>query len=130
MRDDARAGLQFVHELRLELQVQRRQEVERYDAGRRQIRLEEVAFDDLHAILDAGLLDVLTRLRDALRIDVDPDTARAIRLRRGDRNTTVTGAEVIDDVVLGDLRQLEHRIDDLLRRWYEDHVGGAKRLLG
>ena len=72
---------------------------------------------------------VLVGLADAHRIDVDADAARAVGLRRGDRNAAVAGAEVVDDVVLGHLGQLEHRVDDFLRRRHEDDVRRAQRLL-
>ena len=63
------------------------------------------------------------------RIDVDADAARAELLRRGDHDPAVAAAEVVDDVVLRDVRHLEHRGDDRVFGRNPDHVRFALRRL-
>ena len=64
------------------------------------------------------------------RIDVDADGARAVFLRRGDRNPAVAGSEVVDHVVGRHVRHLQHGFDDVLRRRHVDDVRIAQRLAG
>ena len=53
---------------------------------------------ELHQLLDAGGLGVACDSSIRLRVDVDADAARAVLLRRGDRDPAVAAAEVVHDV--------------------------------
>ena len=121
--DDPRAGLELL-QLGHELDVQARQQVERDDVRLAQVLLEDVLLLDRHQLAHPVLLDVLVRLLDALRVDVEADGLDAVLLRRGDQDAAVAAAEVVDDVPLLHLGQLEHLVDDLLGRRDEDDVGG------
>ena len=55
------------------------------------------------------------------------DAARAVLLRGGHRNAAIAAAEVVDDIVLGDVGHLQHGLHDRLRRRHIDHVGTARR---
>ena len=117
-----RAGLELLQQLRAQLQVERRQQVERHDRRLADVALEQVLMQDLDPVGHAVLRDVLVGFLDALRVDVDADAARAELLRRGDDDAAVAAAEVVDDVVLGDLGGLEHRLDHVGRRRHVDDV--------
>ena len=129
MRHDARPGLELGQEPRPELHVQIGQQIERDHRSVGELRLEEVFLAKLHQVGDAVLLRVLVRLLDALRVDVDAVGADAEALRRRDRDAAVAAPEVVEHVGLADLRELEHLVDDLLRRRDEDDIGRLRRSL-
>ena len=86
MRDDACAGLQLL-EGRHQLDVERRQQIQRDDGCRAQVRLEQVLVEKLDLVADAGLGQVGVRFLDAVGVDVDANGGRAKFLccRDGDR---------------------------------------------
>ena len=93
MGDDAGAGLQFPGKLLLDVAQHARQEIQGDDGGLADIRLEEVALDELHAIGDAHLLRVLVGELDELGIDVDAHAALGLVLRNRRRDeAAVAGA--------------------------------------
>ena len=100
VRDDARARLQLLLQLRNQLQIERRQQVQRDHGRLADVGREQILIEEFHLVADAAALQVLGRFLDALRIDVDADAARAVRLGAGDRNAAVARAEVVDDVAL------------------------------
>src|SRR5262245_35441358 len=58
LRHNARAGAQLGPQLRLELTVDRRRQIQRHDRGLRDVGGEEIAFDERRAIADATLARV------------------------------------------------------------------------
>ena len=76
-----------------------------------------------HAVGYAGLHGVVERVAQVKHVDLDAYPARAVLDRRCDRNPTVPGAEVVDDIVRRHLREIEHRIDDVLGRRNVRNVG-------
>src|SRR2546427_482109 len=63
-----------------------------------------------------GLDGVVVGLADEPRLDLDTDAAGAELLRGRNRNAAVAGSEIVDDVGRRDVRHLQHRLDDVLRR--------------
>jgi hypothetical protein len=70
VRDNPRAGLQLL-KLRHELHVQAGQQIQRHHVRLRKVQLEDVGVADRDQIFHLVLLDVLERLLDALRVDVE-----------------------------------------------------------
>ena len=79
---------------RPELEVRRREQVERHDGGVAQVGRHRVLQPERHEVGDPGLLGVGVGLGDPLRIDVHADPAGAVDLGGGDRNPAVAAAEV------------------------------------
>src|SRR5262245_14234160 len=71
MRDDAGPWLDVVVQLWQQLEVERGQQIQRDDRRLADVGGEEILVEELHAIADAGALEILGRFLDALRIDVD-----------------------------------------------------------
>ena len=67
------------------------------------------------------LLDVLLRLLDAVGIDVEAERSAAY-LGGRHHDAAVSAAQIVDHVILGHLRQLQHLRHHLRRRRDEDHV--------
>jgi hypothetical protein len=88
--------------------------------------VKQVALDETHPVLDAGITGILPRLPDALRIDVDADTARSEALGGHDGNASVTTAQVIDHIARTDMRYFQHAGDHGIGRWNVDHVRPAR----
>jgi hypothetical protein len=81
-------------------------------------------------VLDPGGLGIGVGLGDADRIDIHPKPARAVFLRRGDRDPAVAAAQIDYKIIFLDVRQREHPIDHVLGG---RDVGGklwSVRLLG
>src|SRR5688572_2182250 len=114
VRHDARSRLQ-PDKLRPQLHVDVRPQEQRHHRGCREVRLEQVALDELHAVGDVRALRVRVGFGDSLRIDVDPYTPRAEIPCGSDHDPAVAGTEVVDDVAAGDAREFEHRANDF--RW-------------
>src|SRR4030095_15273268 len=93
------------------------------DRGFLEVGLEQVLVAELDQVADPGLLRVLGRLADALRIDVDADRLDAVFLRRGDRDTAVAGTQVVEHVALAYVGKAQHVLHHLVRRRHVDHVG-------
>ena len=85
------------------------------------VGLEQVALDEARAIGHAGLLRVLARQIDHVRIEFDADGGRAA-LRRGDDGAAVARAEIHVEVARSQLGDVEHPVDQRLRRRHPDHV--------
>ena len=128
MRDDARAGTKRL-QLRNQLLIQPRHQEERDDGRVAEIGFEQILIHEPDAARDAGSLRVVAGLGHEPRLELDADRARAVALRRPDRNPSVAGAEVVDDVGGGHVRELEHRVDDALRARDVLHVRRSQSLL-
>ncbi len=127
VRDDPRARLELL-QLRNELGVQARQEIQRHHVGVAQVQREDVLVLDGHQVADAVGVDVPTRLGDAPRVDVVADGLAAVLLRGGDGNPAVAATQVVQQVPLGHLGQLQHLLDHVGRRGHKDDIGLAQRL--
>ena len=125
MRDDSHARLQFFLELRNELQVQARQQIQRDDRCVADAGFEEILVQEADASVgDARRLKIRVGFLDSLRVDIDSGcSSRAEVLDRSDRDSSIAGSEVVHDVALADLRGLQHGLDDLGRCRDEDDVG-------
>ena len=55
------------------------------------------------------------RLSDSLRIDIDPNAARTVFLRRRDDDAAVAAAEVVDHIDRPDVGDFQHGIHDIGR---------------
>src|SRR5262245_20366930 len=119
MRDNWCPGLELVPQPRTQLAVVVPLQEKRYHRRVAELRLEEIALHEPHAVSDARRACVLDRVADAVRVDVDADATRAELPRRSDHDAAVAAAEVVDDVGRVDVRGLEHRVDDLVRRGNE-----------
>ena len=75
-----------------------------------EIEFEQIADHELDAVGDLRVVGVSPRQLDQPRVDVDADAGRAVLLSRNDRDAAIARAEIVDDVVLGDAGELEHRI--------------------
>ena len=80
-----------------------------------------------HAVGDFRLVGDPPGALDQLRIDLDPDAARAVLLRGDDRNAPVAGAQIVNDILGGHRRKLQHRIRDVVAGRREMDVGCAGR---
>ena len=94
-----------------------------------EVGLEQIADDERDAMCDFRFVGGAPRQLDQLRIDLDADAARAVFLRRDDRDAAIARAEVVDDVAGADAGELQHRIGDVVARRSEMNVGRAGRLL-
>ena len=96
--------------------IDRRQQVHGDDVGLADVGLEQVLQLEDRAVADARLLGVGAGLLDTHRIEIDAERTRAVLGGRGHRDAAVTRAE-IDVIFAGpDLAELQHPVDDLLRR--------------
>jgi hypothetical protein len=127
--DDARALAQFGPELRLESRVDAGPQEQRDHRGRRDVHGEEVTLDEGDFVRDAMLDRGLARDLDQRGIELDPDAASAVLLRRADQNPSIAGAEVVDDVLGVHAGELQHGVDDRRRRRRETDVKRPGRRL-
>src|SRR5262249_53411134 len=100
VRDDARARLELLEQLRLQLLIERRKQIQRDDSGLADVGREEILVEEFDFVGDAGGTSTGVGLSHAVGIDIDTNPARTVYLRCGDRNAAITRAEVVDDVVL------------------------------
>ncbi len=100
VRHDARARLELPGQNRPELEVRRRQQVERHDGGLGHVGGQRVLQLEGDQVRDARVLGVRVGFGNPLRVDVDADAARAVDLGGRDRNAAVAAAQVVDDVGL------------------------------
>lgn len=121
MRDDARAGPQR-DKPRSQLFHHAGADVQRNHRGLREVGLEEVALDGLHAIRHATGRGRVAREAYQIGFELDADGTRAEVLRRMDRDATVTRAEVEHEVARRGVGELQHALDQLLRRRHPDRV--------
>ena len=80
----------------------------------RDVGFVHVAFDERGAIPDAGLLRILPRQLDHLRVVFDADGARAA-LRGADDVAAVARPQIHDEVLRRDLGDVEHLLDERFR---------------
>src|SRR6476646_7184162 len=114
--DDSRSRPELLQKLGLELFVKSRQQIERDYARLADVGLEQVAFDELDLVGDPRCFRVRSRFADALRIDVDADRARTVLLRGGNDDAAIAATEVVYDIVRRHLGELQHLLDDFVRR--------------
>ncbi len=79
-----------------------------------------VLLEELHPVRDPEPLRGAVRAIDQILIDVHAHPAGLVAHRRREDDAPVARAQVHDVVARLDSRQIEHRIDDLLRR---RHIG-------
>ena len=121
VRHDARARLHR-EELRPQLEVEVRQQVQRHDRRPREVLGEDVAADDLDPVGDAGALGVARRELRELRVVLDADGRRAELARGGDRDASFARAQVVHDVARRRLRGVEHPQHHRVGRRQPHHV--------
>ena len=131
MGNHARSRLQLPVQLRLDLAEDVREKVQRDDRGLPDVRVEQVARDEPHAIGDAGILRLLGRLCDQAGVDLDAGgTARLALGDRGDGQAPVAGPEVDQVVIRADVGQRQHAVHDRVRRGHVGPTGSARGLRG
>ncbi len=108
MRNDARSRRELAQQLRQKTAVERLEEKERHHRRFADVRLEQVAAHEAHAVLDAGAARLVHRHAQRRGVDLDADAARAELLRRGDDDAPVAAAQVVDHVLRSGARELEH----------------------
>src|SRR5262245_15438285 len=128
VRHDPRAVLHLL-ELRDQLHIEFGQEVESDHVGLREVEREDVLLLDLDEVPHLARLDILLRLLDALRVNVEAGRLAAKFLGGSHHDAAIAAAEVVDDILLLHFRQLQHLVDHFVRRGHEDHIRPA-RLLG
>ena len=79
-------------------------------------------------MLRSGSKNRVTTVAPELFVDRDADAARPVLRCGGDRNPPVTGTEIEDGVWRHHVSELEHRLDDVLGRRQEPHVGALMPL--
>ncbi len=121
--DDARAWLAFREDSGTQPHIERVQQVKRDHRGIPDFRGEDVRIPKLHQRLDAGASSASTGLSEPLRIDIDPDSARAVLARRGDDDPAIPAAEIEDHIPRAHIREPEHLGDHSVRRRREINVG-------
>ena len=72
--------------------------------------------------LDTRLTRLRLRLGHQGGVDLDSHATRAELLRRGDRDASVSGSEIVDEVLRADISQLQHCAHDRHRRWLVANV--------
>src|SRR4030095_6813824 len=105
-----------------QLDVEVRQQIHRHHGRLGEVLDEDDAGNDVDTVLDDRAFDVAPREFGPVGVVFDADVLGAILLRRGDRNLPVAGAQVVDEIVLGDLDCLQHPFDESVRRRYPDYV--------
>ncbi|ABC43867.1 collagen a1 [Salinibacter ruber DSM 13855] len=116
VRDDPVPRVQCPEQLRAQLHVDLRPQVQGHDRRLAQVGLKQVSLPKLDQVGDPGRLRVLAGLGDQLRIDLDADAAGAVSLGGGNRDAPVAATEVDHHVVAGHLGRLEHPVHNALRR--------------
>ncbi len=119
VRHDARARLEL-QQLRQQLGVEIRQQIERHHRRAGEVGLEDVAHLEARKIADARLARILGGMLHQVRIQVDAEPARAA-LRRFDDDPAIARAEVNHIVALLHLGHAHHPLDDLHRRLHIRH---------
>ena len=127
MRDDTGTWPQLALQFRHQLLIEPCEQEQRDDRRLADVRLEEILLHEPDAIADARLRQVVVGFTDANGVDLDADAARSVLFRRGNRDAAVAGPEVVDHVGCRDARQLQHRVDDTIRRRHELHIGRLER---
>ena len=111
VRDDPRAGLQLLQQLRLEALVDVGKQVERDDGGVRDVRFEQVVLLELDLVFDVGAFGVGARLLNPLGIDIHADALRAVVFRGRDDDAAIAAAEIVDGVARFDAGEFQHAVD-------------------
>src|SRR5262245_1362329 len=112
MRDYARARPELAQELGAQANVELARDVERHHRGRAEIRLEQIALHEAHAVAYAGPLRPAGALGHQPRIDLDADPARTEVAGRRDDDAAVARSQIVDDIVSTHAGELEHRLHD------------------
>ena len=107
VRGDARAGLER-KQLRAQLDIQRREQIQRDDRGVAQVGLEEVGLAERDAVGHPLTARLLAAGEHEVGAVLDAAGARAPQLGRGDGNAPVARAEIDHEIVRPDARHLEH----------------------
>ncbi len=127
MGDYARSRLQFRQKLWPEPFHEIRQNIKSYDCGFAEIGLEHILFDEFGAVLHAISFSLFVGEIHQLRIDVH---AHAVRFKVSGRrydHPAIAGTEIHDEIFGCDIGQLQHFVDDDLRR---RHVRELAEFLG
>jgi hypothetical protein len=115
VRNDARAGFQ-PQQPRAHHQVHFRQQVDRDDRCLVQVRLVEVTLVKHGAVGNTCLGRIAIGELHEPPVEIDPKPACAVLLSSGDDHAPVAGAKVDHVIARTDVRELQHRVDDVLRR--------------
>ena len=131
VRDDARSGPELGQQPRSEPPVHFGEEKQGDHRGFAQIGAKQVLLAKLDQALDSSLAGVAARALDHASVEVDPDAARAVIPRGGDRDAAIAGAKVEDDVGLRHAGKPKHRLDHAMRsrevhRFGFMHFGGVR----
>ncbi len=119
MRDDARARLELAQQLRQQAPVERLEEEQRHHRRFADVRFEQVAAHEAHAVLDPGAARAVQRHAQRRRVDLDAHAPRAELLCRGDDDAPVAAPQVVDHVLGSGFRQPEH---------FQDRCVGAREI--
>src|SRR5688572_19488610 len=116
MRDQAGARFELLQQIWFELQIDVGQKIHGHHRRGSKIDGENVLLADLRQVLHAGFANIFARLFHEIAVDLEADGASAF-LGRGDDDPAVARAHVVDHIALFYTRQLDHLVDDFLRRW-------------
>ena len=117
VRHELRAWPQLVEQTRPDLKIDAAQQVHGDRVCVLDLRLEKILPTESDAIGNAGLRGVLVRFENPLRVDIDAERTSAEVLGGRNRDPSVAGAKVNHEIILPDLRKLEHPLHDGRRSW-------------
>ena len=115
MRHDAIAGIELFLELRLKSIDHVGPEVEHDDRRIGQVGLKQIAASKGDAVVYSELASLNSRLLDETGIDFDANAACTKLLCCGENDAAIPAAEVVDHVVRGHPRKVQHTPDDVPR---------------
>jgi hypothetical protein len=118
MRNDSRARFQML-QLWTQGIIEPLEHVKRHHRGLGNIHRKSILSAKLDEMTHTFFHRVLARFGDQIRVQIDAHGADAVFFRRFDNNPTIAAPHVVENISLGDLRDLEHPLHDVHRRGHE-----------
>ena len=126
MAEHAAARREFGPEARAQETVNKREQIERDDAGGLDPRREQILASKPNDVLDAGSARRRFGLGDAVGIDIDAKCCDAAA-RSGNDDAPVAAAKVDKMIAGSDLGEIEHALDQRLGRRPERRIEMMRR---
>jgi hypothetical protein len=123
MGNDARAGPEFAQQLGPKLQIQFVQQIKSDHGGLPEVHCEEIALDEFDPRRNVGLPGIFPAFPNTSGVDVHAHASGAELLGGRDDNAAVPTAEVVNDIIFGNPRLLEHGLDNVHRSGLEVDIG-------